>query len=208
MKTKSLLFGLIAILLSSQAIADVVYISGSKHTIDKQSFTKSGSTYTTVLSVAGDYGQQLIFDIDARITGNGYIDPGFECHKLFRQPGGMVLIGTGFPPDCDFTSVNPSDEFRFIVEMSAYCSGTPIGTDMADRNALLTAAQVQAVKDSVNSYGFIVGNPYNTYRSLNLLVDKTLTTDGNCQELTIKVKGLDNTQIGSIDMDILIGESF
>ncbi|WP_281561092.1 hypothetical protein [Thalassomonas sp. RHCl1] len=210
MNIKILITSLLTMLFAAnlQAFDDVIYIAGSKHTITKQAFSQSGSVYTAKIPVSGDYGQQLIFDIDARISGNGAIDTGFECHKLYPQPGGYFLIGAGNPPDCTYTTVNPSNQFRFIVEMNAYCSNIAIGTDMDNRNALLTAEQVTAIKNSVNSYGFIVGNPYNTYRSLNLLVDNTLVTNGNCQELTIEVKGLEQTHIGTIDMDILIGEVF
>ncbi|WDD98706.1 hypothetical protein [Thalassomonas actiniarum] len=210
MNIKILMISLLTMLFTAnlQAFDDVIYIAGSKHSINKQAFSQSGSVYTAKIPVSGDYGQQLIFDIDARISGNGAIDTGFECHKLYPQPGGYFLIGAGNPPDCTYTTVNPSNQFRFIVEMNAYCSNIAIGTDMDNRNALLTAEQVTAIKNSVNSYGFIVGNPYNTYRSLNLLVDNTLVTNGNCQELTIEVKGLEQTHIGTIDMDILIGEVF
>ncbi|WDE05768.1 hypothetical protein SG34_002185 [Thalassomonas viridans] len=210
MNIKVLISSLLLILFAAelQAFDDVIYIAGSKHSITKQAFSRSGSVYTARIPVSGDHGQQLIFDIDARITGHGALDPGFECHKLYPQPGGYFLIGAGNPPDCTYTTVNPSDQFRFIVEMNAYCSNIAIGTDMDNRNALLTAQQVTAIKNSVDSYGFIVGNPYNTYRSLNLLVDNTLVTQGDCRELTLEIKGLEQTQIGTIDMDILIGEVF
>jgi len=210
MNIKIVILGLSAMLFTAKLLAfnEVIYVAGSKYNITKQSFSGNGSVYTAKIPVSGDYGQQLIFDIDARISGNGAIDTGFECHKLYPQPGGYFLIGAGNPPDCTYTTVNPSNQFRFIVEMNAYCSSIPIGTDMDNRNALLTAEQVTAIKNSVNSYGFIVGNPYDTYRSLNLLIDNTLVTHGNCRELTLEVKGLEQTQISAIDMDILIGEVF
>lgn len=213
MKILAIFISFFTLFFTAEGVANdsVIYVSGVKHTITQQEFVGNiyGSVYTAKIPVSGDNGQQLIFDIDARISGNGALDTGFECHKMYPQPGGFVLIGAGTPPDCQFTTVNPSNRFRFIVELNAYCSSIPIGTDMDNRNALLTTAEVAAIKDSVDTnFGLILGNPYETQRSLNLLVDNTLVTDGNCQELTLEVRGLEKTYINSIDMDIFIGETF
>ncbi|WP_299939569.1 hypothetical protein [uncultured Microbulbifer sp.] len=195
--------------LSEFSSGDSIYISGEKFTLGSNSFVKSGQKYVAIIPVVGDIGQQLIFDIDARVKGYGFYDTGFECHKFYIQPNGSIRIGSGIPPNCDATSVNPSNEFYFSVRMNVTCSNLVIGTNTENRNTLLTSEQLQAIEDSVDRVsGFVVGNPYERNRNLNLLVDASRKTEGQCKELKLELEGLNGTQIYEISSDIIIAEPF
>lgn len=81
-------------------------------------------------------------------------------------------------------------DFRYVVEMQVSCSGIAIGSETDNRNAL---------NDTWVS---------DRYREVKLLVDNTLTTHGQCQQLDIAVKGLDLDHISMIDLDVIIAEYF
>ncbi|WDE05407.1 hypothetical protein SG34_000190 [Thalassomonas viridans] len=161
-----------SLLLTSTSLlaAGVVYVSGSKYTMNKADFLQSGNNYTAYLQVDGDTGQQLIFDVDARVAGLGKESPEKDCNTSCHYKGPV--------------------DFRYVVEMQVSCSGIAIGSEMDNRNELNDTW----VDDRS--------------REVKLLVDNTLTTGGNCQQLQVDVKGVDVDTIETIELDVLVGEVF
>ncbi|WDD99080.1 hypothetical protein [Thalassomonas actiniarum] len=156
--------------ISTGLFAGVVYVSGSKFTLNKADFLQSGNNYTAYLEVDGDTGQQLIFDVDARVAGLGKESPEKDCNTSCHYKGPV--------------------DFRYVVEMQVSCSGIAIGSEMDNRNEL---------NDTWVD---------NRSREVKLLVDNTLVTGGNCQQLQVDVKGVDVDTIETIELDVLIGEIF
>ena len=167
---KSLLASSLLLASTSLLAAGVVYVSGSKYTMNKADFLQSGNNYTAYLDVDGDTGQQLIFDVDARVTGMGKESPEKDCNTSCHYKGPV--------------------DFRYVVEMQVSCSGIAIGSEMDNRNELNDTW----VDDRS--------------REVKLLVDNTLVTGGNCQQLQVDVKGVDVDSIDAIELDVLIGETF
>lgn len=164
------------------------------------------------IPVVGDVGQELIFDIDAHIEGEGYYDIGYECTNLIHVGEGVFMPVPGSIGSCLFESVAPSDEFTFEVELSAYCSGTYIGSDIDNRNVLLQESYVESIRAEAqnllgNEYGALFPKIYDDHRDMNLLLDNRLSINGYCEELTITIEG-NKTFIDKIDLDVLIAEPF
>jgi len=178
---------LLALLLPvfSAAAAETVYVGGTMHSLSKADFSQSGNNYTATLDVIGDYGQQLIFNVDARVGGKGIQDVNREWRCLLprnAQPWEYCA-----EPDWLITY---DQDFRYQVQMKVTCSGIAIGSDMDNKNEL------------VNGY------VSDKNREVKLLIDKRTTTGGNCQQLKVEVNGVDVGSIDNIDLNMFIVEEF
>ncbi|SMF16059.1 hypothetical protein [Pseudobacteriovorax antillogorgiicola] len=199
---------------SLQARKDPIFIAGIKYSFDERDFVNRwGREYELTIPVSGDSGEnQLIFDIEAAVEGNGFYNDGFECHKYYPQPGGMVLIGSGYPPDCHRMTVNPRNQFKFIVNIDVKCSGIPIGNESDDKNSLLSSQEVREIKETMERWisqgRYIFDSVIDRHRSINLIVDNELNTGGDCESLTVKISGRSGTTISKIDLDVTISERF
>ncbi|WP_444924249.1 hypothetical protein ACJJH9_02995 [Microbulbifer sp. DLAB2-AF] len=207
-------FANIPVFASSLTGADYVYVNGTRITLSDESFVNiGGQKYVATVPVEGDVGRDLIFDIDAKIKGDGYYDLGFKCYARGWQigelePGIRDLLFPWYPP-CPIGYAVPGDNFYFSIRMDVTCSDFIIGTESANRNTLLTSEQKSAIAKSVDrKWGKVIGNPYERTRELNLLIDNYLNTEGACKELRIEIEGLNGTQISEIVGDILIAEDF
>ncbi|WP_281559080.1 hypothetical protein [Thalassomonas sp. RHCl1] len=167
--------------LSGAAHADTVYVNGTLHTLSKSDFVQSGNNYTAYIDVVGDNGQQLIFDIDAVVGGNGYQQITYQ--KICLQMGRWGCV------EPDIREII-SEDFRYVVELDVSCSGIAIGSDLDNKNE-----QVD-------------GRVANKYREVKLLTQNTLVTGGNCQQLKVAVNGLELSSISNISLDVLIAETF
>ena len=167
--------------LGGVARADTVYVNGALHTLAKSDFVQSGNNYTAYIDVVGDYGQQLIFDIDGIVGGYGSQQITYQ--KICLQMG---------PRGCTEPDIREiiSDDFRYVVELKVTCSGIAIGSDMDNKNEL------------VNGY------VSDKNREVKLLIDKRTTTGGNCQQLKVEVNGVDVGSIDNIDLNMFIVEEF
>lgn len=177
------LIGLVfcSLMVSQVAVADVVYVSGSKHVLSKADFQPSGNTYTATIDVLGDYGQSLIFDVDAIVVGQGYQEREEVCFR--------------YHPDdlpCSESYIKLLPSFRYVVDLQVSCSGIAIGSDSENENMLVN----EGVRVT------------DTGREVSLLVDNQLITGGNCQQLKVVVDGSEVSSIDSIDLDVLIAEAF
>ncbi|WDE05418.1 hypothetical protein SG34_000245 [Thalassomonas viridans] len=183
MKKAPYLLALLLPVFSSAALADTVYVGGTMHTLNKADFSQSGNNYTANIDVIGDYGQELIFNVDAKVAGKGAQDVHREWRCLLprnAQPGQWCA-----EPDWLITY---DQDFRYQVEMKITCSGIAIGSDMDNKNELVN--------------GFVA----NKDREVKLLVNKRITTDGNCQQLKVEVNGVDVKAIDNIDLNMFIVE--
>lgn len=193
-----------------------VFVSGSRVTLNHESFTNvnknikgANDKYVALVRVEGDPAGPLIFDVDATIKGSGFYDTGFRCYKYFRQPNGSVRIGAGLPPNCDSTSVNVDNKFYFSVRLNVTCNEMVVGTYTGNKNALITPSQVQTIENSIDrTYGWIIGNPYETKREISLLVNAERNTGGACKELRVELEGLQGTKLSEITSNVLIAEPF
>ncbi|WP_281559077.1 hypothetical protein [Thalassomonas sp. RHCl1] len=194
MKLLLLLVALTASLSSAGAIAGTVYIGGTLHTLSKSDFVQSGNDYTAYIDVIGDYGQELVFDIDGIIGGQGYQQVNENSRTYCIRWQGNTRSPENEHSICleyrtiDLTTYG--NEFRYVVELQVSCNGMAIGSDMDDKNDL--------VNGKVNE----------RYREVKLLVGKQLTTGGNCQQLKVEVKGVALDTIDNISLDVLIAEVF
>lgn len=181
MKKITLASALLMSALSTAVHADTVYVNGVLHTLAKSDFVQSGDNYTAYIDVVGDNGQQLIFDVDAIVGGNGYQEITYVriCHQM--GPWGCT--------EPDVREII-SNDFRYMVELQVTCSGIAIGSDMDNKNELVN------------------GRVNDKYREVKLLTKKTTTTGGNCQQLKVEVKGLELSSIHNISLDVLIAEQF
>lgn len=242
-KPISISLAIFCITFSSLAKAAPAYVVGTIESFDQSDFSKidrnfinGDSIYMLELKVpvVGGYDDQLIFDIDAHIVGDGYYDVGYECYNVSFDRGYYWEMGSiGY---CNQELLAPADEFFFEVEMSAYCSGFYIGSNIDNRDALLQESEVKEIKSEVESWLsqhrghtvmpkeyrtksavelYLSQNPdalvmppfYSTRRSMNLILGNTVNTEGSCIELTIRLEG-NETIIDNIDLDILIAEPF
>ena len=167
--------------LGGVARADTVYVNGALHTLAKSDFVQSGNNYTAYIDVVGDYGQQLIFDIDGIVGGYGSQQITYQ--KICLQMG---------PRGCTEPDIREiiSDDFRYVVELKVTCSGIAIGYDLDDKNALVD------------------GRVTDKYREVKLLTQNSLVTGGNCRQLKVEVNGLELDSIGNIALDLLVAEPF
>ncbi|WDD99090.1 hypothetical protein [Thalassomonas actiniarum] len=177
------LIGLVfcSLMVSQAAAADVVYVSGSKHNLSKADFQRSGNTYTANIEVVGDYGQTLIFDIDAIVAGRGYQDNREVCFTYHPDE-----------PPCHESYTEWLPNFRYVVDLKVSCNGIAIGLDSENKNMLVNEGV--RVRD--------------TGREVSLLIDNELVTGGNCQQLQVIVDGTELSSIDSIDLDVLVAEAF
>ncbi|WP_299939571.1 hypothetical protein [uncultured Microbulbifer sp.] len=221
--------GALAAVDKSDAV-DSIYISGEKYTLNNESFTQysvgevNGWTlpnprYTrpierynliATIPVIGDIGQPLIFDVDIKVKGLGFYDSGFRCYLWVADD---ALQDKGTPPNCDLVDVFDADnEFYFSVSMSVDCIAENtfnLGSNIQNRDALLTPEQALAIEDSVDRTYGVIGNPYNREREVNLLVDGYRDAGGSkCEELRVELSGFPDTEIYQISGDIIIAEPF
>lgn len=201
---------------SNFATNKYVYVSGTRVTLDHTSFTKYDDieSYFALVRVDGDAGQSLVFDVDAKVKGNGFYDVKEDCIRLDPigepvypdpmsnwQPMGTRRVCTA--------SDYPKNKFFFTVRLNVTCNEHVVGTYTGNKNALLSPAELKAAKGGVDPItGKPIENPYNTERNINLLVDAEINTGGACKELRVELEGLQGTKISDITTDILIAESF
>lgn len=169
-------------LLSATAMADTVLVVGSFTRLDINDFNRSGNNYVATVNIDGDNGQQLIFDADARVSGQGKQDR-YIIDTCDVRGGNGVCYEPGIDVIFD-------QDFRYMVELKLTCSGLAIGSDLKHKNALVN------------------GPVTNKARSVDLQISKEMVTQGYCQQLKVEVKGLDLDTIDSIDLDLLVAESF
>ncbi|WDE05398.1 hypothetical protein SG34_000145 [Thalassomonas viridans] len=162
-----------------QAFADAVYISGIKHTLTLADFQHSGEDYLANINVIGDSGQNLLFDVDAVVIGDGYQEEKEVCFTYHPDD-----------PPCSESYIR--NAFSFAVDLQVSCSGINIGMDMDNKNERLRPGERV-------SY---------TRREVKLMVSKELITGGNCRQLQVTVKGRDVANIDTIYLDVIIGEVF
>ncbi|WDD99070.1 hypothetical protein [Thalassomonas actiniarum] len=185
MKKALYLLALLLPVLSTAAQADTVYVGGTMHTLSKADFSQSGNNYTANIDVIGDYGQELIFNVDAIVAGKGVQDVTREWRCLLprnAQPWEYCA-----EPDWLITY---DQDFRYQAEMKITCNGIAIGSDMDNKNELVN--------------GFVA----NKDREVKLLVNKRITTGGSCQQLKVEVNGVDVKSIDNIDLNMFIVEEF
>jgi len=180
-------------LFSAVAAADTLYVGGTLHTLAKSDFTRSGNNYTAYIDVLGDNGQELIFDIDGTVGGQGYQEVTYRqeirgCNLWENNVKGRDYSTCLVPNYVDVPVY--SNDFRYVAELQVTCSGIAVGSDMDDKNALVN------------------GKVTDKYREVKLLVSKRRTTGGNCSQLKVLVKGLELESISNISLDVLIGEAF
>lgn len=161
------------------AFADAVYISGIKHTLTSADFQRSGDDYIAHIDVIGDTGQNLLFDVDAVVIGDGYQEEKEVCFNYHPDE-----------PPCSESYIR--NAFNYAVDLQVTCSGINIGMDMDNKNERLRPGE------QVNF----------TRREVKLMVSKELATGGNCQQLQVQVKGRDVADIDTIYLDVIIGEVF
>ncbi|WDE11875.1 hypothetical protein [Thalassomonas haliotis] len=190
---KVILFATLLAGMMSAAYADTVYVNGTLHTLAKSDFVQSGNNYTAYLDVIGDNGQQLLFDIDGIVGGQGY------QAITYREEIRGCNVWQGNVKGHDYsTCLVPryvqvpvySNDFRYVVEVQVTCSDIAIGSDLDHKNALVN------------------GKVTDKYREVKLLVDKQRSTGGNCQQLKLEIKGLDLESVSNISMDVLVAETF
>ncbi|WDE11877.1 hypothetical protein [Thalassomonas haliotis] len=178
---------------SGRSLADTVYVNGTLHTLAKSDFVQSGDNYTAYIDVIGDYGQQLIFDIDAIVGGDGYQEVTYVTEvgdRCIRWNGRKT---PDFSTCIEYNLIEVpvySNDFRYMTELQVSCSGIAIGSDMDNKNALVN------------------GQVTDTYRETKLLVTKQKNTGGSCQQLKVDIKGLELAAINNISLDVLIAEAF
>ncbi|WP_281559076.1 hypothetical protein [Thalassomonas sp. RHCl1] len=178
---------------SGRSLADTVYVNGTLHTLSKSDFAQSGDNYTAYIDVIGDYGQQLIFDIDAIVGGDG-----FQEVTYVTEVGDRCIRWNGKKTPDHSTCIQYnlievpvySNDFRYMTELQVTCSGIAIGSDMDNKNALVN------------------GQVTDTYRETKLLVTNQKNTGGSCQQLKVEIKGLELAAINNISLDVLIAEAF
>lgn len=181
------------IILSGRSLADTLYVNGTLHTLAKSDFVQSGDNYTAYIDVFGDYGQQLIFDIDAIVGGEGYQEVTY-----ITEVGDRCIRWNGrktpdFSNCVQYNLIEVpvySNDFRYVTELQVTCSGIAIGSDMDDKNALVN------------------GQVTDSYRETKLLVSNQKNTGGHCQQLKVEIKGLELAAINNISLDVLIAEAF
>ncbi|WDE05412.1 hypothetical protein SG34_000215 [Thalassomonas viridans] len=176
-----------------RSLADTVYVNGTLHTLAKSDFVRSGDNYIAYIDVVGDFGQQLIFDIDAIVGGDGYQEVTYVTEvgdRCIRWNGKKT---PDFSTCIQFNLIEVpvySNDFRYVTELQVTCNGLAIGSDMDNKNALVN------------------GQVTDTYRETKLLVNNQKSTGGNCQQLKVEVKGLELASINNISLDVLIAEAF
>jgi len=178
---------------SGRTLADTVYVNGTLHTLAKSDFVQSGNNYTAYIDVIGDYGQQLIFDIDAVVGGDGYQEVTYVTETGTRCIRWNGRKTPDYSTCLEFNTIEVpvySDDFRYVTELQVTCSGMAIGSDMDDKNELVN------------------GQVTDTYRETKLLINSQKNTGGNCRQLKVEVKGLELEAINNISLDVLIAEPF
>ncbi|WDD99075.1 hypothetical protein [Thalassomonas actiniarum] len=194
MKFLLLLLALMASLSGAPAAAGTVYIGGTLHTLSKSDFVASGNNYSAYIDVIGDYGQELIFDIDGIVGGQGYQQVNDNSRTFcIRWEGNTRLPENEHSACLEYRTIDLTtygNDFRYVVELQVSCNGMAIGLDTDDKNELVN------------------GQVTDRYREVKLLVGKQLTTGGNCQQLKVEVKGLALDTIDNISLDVLIAEIF
>ncbi|WDD99076.1 hypothetical protein [Thalassomonas actiniarum] len=193
MKLLNILLLIALAVVSGRSLADTVYVNGTLHTLSKSDFAQSGDNYTAYIDVIGDYGQQLIFDIDAIVGGDGYQEVTYVTEvgdRCIRWNGRKT---PDYSTCIQYNLIEVpvySNDFRYMTELQVTCNGIAIGSDMDDKNALVN------------------GQVTDTYRETKLLVTNQKNTGGNCQQLKVEIKGLDLGAINNISLDVLIAEAF
>ncbi|WP_299939779.1 hypothetical protein [uncultured Microbulbifer sp.] len=209
MKVGKILLALFLIVFTGKTLAEVVYVGGALHTLNRSDFQPSGDTkFTAFVDVIGDFGQDLVFNINGTIGGQGNqkVLSIPVCHDrgnpdpYFR--GCQVWIGAR----------RFSKEFRYIAEIQVICSGRAIGSDMDNKNQL---SDIEIA---------------NKYREVKLLVNRRLSTQGKCKQLKIDliaphtetyiptrthpdpfwpgIEVLERGSVSKIDLTVLIAEIF
>ncbi|WP_299939776.1 hypothetical protein [uncultured Microbulbifer sp.] len=209
MKVDKILLALFLTVFAGKTLAEVVYVGGTLHTLNRSDFQPSGDTkFTAFVDVIGDFGQDLVFSINGTIGGQGDQNVlSFPvCFSPHHPPGPGVCHIWG--ADQRF-----SKKFRYIAEIQVTCSGRAIGSDMDNKNQL---SDIEIA---------------NKYREVKLLVNKRLSTQGECKRLKIDliaphtetyipilppdlfpfhppIEVLKRGSISKIDLTVLIAEIF
>ncbi|WP_299939781.1 hypothetical protein [uncultured Microbulbifer sp.] len=161
MKVGKTLLALFLTVFAGKTLAEVVYVGGALHTLNRSDFQRSGDTkFTAFVDVIGDFGQDLVFSINGTIGGQG-------DQRVVNTP---VCLSTYYTDRCRSSWAYRrrfSKEFRYIAEIQVTCSGRAIGSDMDNKNQL---SDIEIA---------------NKYREVKLLVDKRLSTQGECKQLKI-----------------------
>lgn len=180
---------------SHLAQADTIYINGTRHTLDKADFQQSGNKYVAYLDVVGDGGQNIIFDLDAIVTGKGKLKrPHWQCiFQLDASSSQAVIDEPILRPVCNGGGeprYYPYYNFGYDVQFTVTCSGHIIGRDRDNRNSF-TEREVT-----------------NLNRDVTLTIDSTKALNGSCQSLMIEVDGISLDTIDSIEVDATVSEAF
>lgn len=110
------------IIFGNLAYADSTYVVGTIESFDVGAFSRirgysgNGANIKALelkVPVLGHSGNQLMLDIDARITGSGSYDLGYECLNYVDMGDGFVesIPSRGLGLDCATERVKPDDEF-------------------------------------------------------------------------------------------------
>lgn len=181
MKYLKYLLPALTLVVSAPSFADFVFINGGKYTITE--FTTSTDTKRIAeFEVGGDDGQELTFDITAKVAGLGRIKPDIICDRS----SGSTVCYTGDDPNIN--------DFVYAVRIVATC--------VADDGATVTIGQ------DIDDENIYTSNPiYDFRKEVTLTIDKTLVTGGKCDNMNIDIRGnLD--YIEYVDLDVLIYEQF
>ncbi|WP_299939784.1 hypothetical protein [uncultured Microbulbifer sp.] len=166
MKIGKTLLALFLTVFVGKTLAEVVYVGGALHTLNRSDFQPSGDTkFTAFVDVIGDYGQDLVFSINGTIGGLG----DQNVLKIPRCLNMGVVVGPYYGGCIQSWGYVKefSKEFRFIAEIQVTCSGRAIGSDMDNKNQL---SDIEIA---------------NKYREVKLLVNRRLSTQGKCKQLKI-----------------------
>ena len=180
---KQALTAILASATLATAHADTVSVGGTRHTLTNNDFVQNGHTYVADIRVIGDHGQQIIFDVDAIVEGKGYQKREEICFSYHPDD-----------PPCSESYFKYYPEFYYEVDMVVSCSGIALGDSSQNRNQTL-------------SDGYRM--PYSlTGRTVNLLLDRQISTGGNCENLKITIDGTKVHSLENISVDVFVVEPF
>ncbi|QFT56227.1 hypothetical protein [Microbulbifer sp. THAF38] len=171
----------LALLFVNQSFAEVVFISGVKHSVTEYSHS-SDTQRVADIDILGDEGQEITFDITAIVSGLGRLNPDVICRYTYGR-------------DNCYTRNHPRIfDFVYDVRVTANCvakdgSRTAIGAD----------------RDNKNVYTSV---PISDFRSeVVLTIDNASISGEKCETLTIDIQG-DLDVINDVDLKVFTYEKF
>ncbi|WDE05419.1 hypothetical protein SG34_000250 [Thalassomonas viridans] len=181
MKYLKFMLPALALLASAPSFADFVFINGGKYIINEFA-TSTDTRRIAEFEIDGDDGQEITFDITAKVAGLGRIKPDIIC----EYNAGSTVCYTGDDPNIN--------DFVYAVRMTATC--------VADDGSTVAIGQDT---DDENIY---TSQPIHDFRKeVTLTIDNTLVTGGKCDNMNIDIRGnLD--VIEYVDLEVLIYEQF